>query len=235
VTDATIFDDPDNGTSEQPKPPASSIPTGLEEIVGEGKKYSSVEDALKSVPHAQKHIQTLEQELAQLKDELVKRKTAQELLDEIKSGVVQPPVEPPQPIGLDQDTLVHSIDQVLEAKERAKRVKENVTSVVNSFKEVHGDSAETVFSQIAKDAGLSIAQLNQLAGTSPAAVLKLAGISNKNTPTSKTQGSINTLALETNKAPSELSAKVRTGATTKDLTAAWHVAGEKVKQKLSSN
>ena len=39
--------------------PVFQIPTEAAELVGDGKKYSSVEDALKSVPHAQKHIQTL--------------------------------------------------------------------------------------------------------------------------------------------------------------------------------
>ena len=35
----------------------SQLPTEVLDFVGDGKKYSSVEDALKSVPHAQKHIQ----------------------------------------------------------------------------------------------------------------------------------------------------------------------------------
>ncbi len=36
--------------------PVFQIPTEAAELVGDGKKYQSVEDALKSVPHAQKHI-----------------------------------------------------------------------------------------------------------------------------------------------------------------------------------
>ena len=71
-------------TDTQPK--AFEIPTEAQAFVGEGKKYQSPEDALKSVPHAQKHIETLESELALVKEELTKRKTTQELLDEIKSG-----------------------------------------------------------------------------------------------------------------------------------------------------
>ena len=67
--------------------PQFEIPTEASELVGSGKKYTSVEDALKSVPHAQKHIQTLESELATLKEELTKRRTTEELLDEIKSGI----------------------------------------------------------------------------------------------------------------------------------------------------
>ena len=58
------------------------IPTEAQDLVGEGKKYSSAEEALRSVPHAQQHIKTLEEEMAELKEELSKRKTTQELLDE---------------------------------------------------------------------------------------------------------------------------------------------------------
>ena len=81
------------GQNQDNSAPQFQIPTEAVELVGEGKKYSSVEDALKSVPHAQKHIQTLESELATLKEELSKRKTTEELLDEIKSGI-QPQATP---------------------------------------------------------------------------------------------------------------------------------------------
>ncbi len=75
---------------ETPAEPISSpkieLPPEVLEFVGEGKKYSNPVDALKSVPHAQKHISTLEAELAQTKTELEKRRTAEELLNEIKSS-----------------------------------------------------------------------------------------------------------------------------------------------------
>ncbi len=73
--------------------PQFQIPTEAADFVGDGKKYNSVEDALKSVPHAQKHIQTLESELAAAREELAKRRTTEELLDEIKSGI-QPQATP---------------------------------------------------------------------------------------------------------------------------------------------
>ena len=46
------------------------IPTEAQALVGEGKKYASAEEALRSVPHAQQHIKTLEEEMAQLKRDL---------------------------------------------------------------------------------------------------------------------------------------------------------------------
>jgi len=97
--------------------PEFQIPTEAVDFVGDGKKYNSVEDALKSVPHAQKHIQTLESELATLKEELTKRKTAEELLDELKSGIQQPE-NTTQSAGIDQDTITNLLNQTLENREK---------------------------------------------------------------------------------------------------------------------
>src|SRR5690606_35996662 len=46
---------------------ALQIPDEVLEFVGPGKKYATLADALKSVPNAQKHIQTLEDEMKQLR------------------------------------------------------------------------------------------------------------------------------------------------------------------------
>ena len=51
------------GQQAQPEP-------DLSEWIGEGKKYKTQEDALKSVPHAQKHIQNLEESYSSLQAEL---------------------------------------------------------------------------------------------------------------------------------------------------------------------
>ena len=75
----TIFD---QATPDVVETQQNAIPTELAEFVGEGKKYQTVEDALKSIPHAQSHIQKLEEEMKQAREELAKRKAAEELLEE---------------------------------------------------------------------------------------------------------------------------------------------------------
>lgn len=208
-------------------PKQFEIPTEAQDYVGEGKKYKSPEDALKSVPHAQEHISTLEQELAEVKEELTKRKTTQELLDEIKSGTQ--PVENTTPSAeVNQDTLEELVAKTIEQKESAKVAKSNAKSVAEKFTAKYGQTAEAAYNQIAKDSGLDIQQLNNLAATSPNAVLKLAGLDGKVTSPSSTSGTINTQAL--NETPTDsTSARVPRGASTKDLVKAWKAAGEKVK------
>lgn len=206
------------------------IPTEAQDLVGKGKKYSSAEEALRSVPHAQEHIKTLEEEMAQLKEELSKRKTTQELLDEIKSGV-QPVENTTQEVGLNQDNIMELVNQTLKQNEQKKTAQANASQVASKFSEKYGSNAETVYNSLAKDLNLSPQKLNELAATSPNLVLRLADLEpNVKTNVSKSSGSVNTEALAQNKAPQELSARVPKGAKTSDLVNAWRAAGEKVKQ-----
>jgi len=212
--------------------PQFQIPTEAADFVGDGKKYNSVEDALKSVPHAQKHIQTLESELAAAREELAKRRTTEELLDEIKSGIQ--PQATPAGTEFDQDKLLQLVDQTLEVKERQKTAKSNADTVASKFTEKYGSKAEEVYNSIARESGLTVQQLNNLAASSPKIVLKLAGLEGTSAPVAgKPTSSVNTEALNQKVDPNQLSARVKQGATTKDLVNAWKIAGEKVKLNLS--
>jgi hypothetical protein len=236
VSNETIFDQgtpPDQGATDNQQPEVT-IPTEVADFVGDGKKYSSVEDALKSVPHAQKHIQTLESELAQLKEEVAKRRTAEELLDEIKSGIRTSEITP-QPVGLDKNELAQVVNQTIEMREAQRTAKQNADSVVAKFKDKFGDTAEQAYVTLAKESGLSVQQLNNLAATSPSAVLRLAGLVNgEPAVAAKTTSSVNTEAFSGNKQTEQRSARVKQGATTKDLVEAWRAAGEKVKANLTT-
>jgi chromosome segregation ATPase len=211
--------------------PQFQIPTEAVDFVGDGKKYNSVEDALKSVPHAQKHIQTLESELATLKEELTKRKTAEELLDELKSGIQQPE-NTTQSVGIDQDKITELLNQTLESREKQAKAKANADSVARKFVEKYGDKAEEVYNRVAQESGLNAQQLNSLAASSPNIVLKLSGLEGSATPVGKPTSTVNTQALTGKADASTLSARVKPGATTKDLINAWKIAGEKVKSQL---
>ena len=217
-------------TDTQAKP--FEIPTEAQEFVGEGKKYKSAEDALKSVPHAQEHIQTLEAEMAQLKEELSKRKTTEELLDEIKSGV-QPQEATPSQGELNQDKIMDLVNATIAQREQHSIAQSNAKSVADKFTEKYGSEAEAVYNTLAKEAGMTLDQLHNLSATSPNVVLKLAGFDNKPTTVAKPQSTVNTESL-TNQSTDELSARVPQGASTKDMLKAWKAAGEKVKRQLNN-
>ena len=205
------------------------IPTEAQELVGEGKKYASAEEALRSVPHAQQHIKTLEEEMAQLKEELSKRKTTQELLDELKSGVKSAEYTT-QEVGLSQDKIMEMVNQTLKQNEIKQTAKQNAATVANKFTEQYGAEAEEVYSRLAKELNLTTSQLNDLATRSPNVVLKLAGFEGKTTNVARPTSSVNTEAFSKNKPQAEVSARVPRGASTRDLVSAWKAAGEKIKQ-----
>lgn len=213
-------------TQATPKQPSFNIPTEVNELVGEGKKYKSVEEALKSVPHAQTHIQKLEDEARQLREELARRKTAEELLSEIKQ--VQVPQQ--QTIGsveADPEVLSQIVEQVLEKKTAQQQAQQNAKSVVEKFTAVYGEKAEKVYNDVAKALGMSQQELNLLAMKSPSAVLKLAGFDSKQTTqVGKIHSDVNVPTTPTNNIDSRI--KLPKHPTTKDAIAALQAAREKV-------
>lgn len=222
----SIFTPPET-PAELVSSPKIELPPEVLEFVGEGKKYSNPVDALKSVPHAQKHISTLEAELVQTKTELEKRRTAEELLNEIKSSTNSQTITPVQS-GLTEDAVVRILEQKLVQKQVQEKAQSNAQVVATSFAEKFGDKAEEVYNKLATDSGLTVTQLNTLAATAPSAVLKLAGLDNTIQTISKSTGTINTETMKQNNNQDGLSARVRQGASTKDLVNAWKIAGQKI-------
>ncbi len=221
MTEQTIFD---QGTPAEvvTASVAPVVPHELADLVGDGKKYKTVDEALKSVPHAQKHISTLEEEMNKLKEELAKRRAVEELLDEVKSGIqgTSTQVAPE----FNQDKVVETVTQLIEARQRAGT---NVSKVVNAFNEKFGQEiGPEEYKKLAQETGISLAQLNQLAATSPDAVLRMAGlnVTTKESVPAKTQSTVNTQMLN-NQSQSDINAKV-TGRSTRDMVDAWKRAGE---------
>lgn len=227
----TIFTEP---TSSEAAPVVQTsttpvLPPEVAEMVGQGKKYSSVEDALKSVPHAQKHIKTLEEELAQAKVELERRKTAEQILSEIKSGNQQ--TETPSGNTVTPDIVAQLVEQSLAQNMRRQTEAQNTNQVVSAFKSKFGEKAEEAYNSIAAESGLTVEQFNNLAKTSPALILKLAGLGEKKgdiPPVVKSNSSIRTEGQTPANGVDQLTARVKPGASTKDLVNAWKIAGQKI-------
>jgi hypothetical protein len=227
-TESTIFSETTESTAPATSP-SVSLPQEVQDLVGQGKKYATAEDALRSVPHAQTHIKTLEGELQAARDELAKRRTAEELLDEIKSGMKAP--ETPSGNPITSDTVAQLVDQQLARQAAQQTAAQNARQVVDAIKSSYGDKAEEFYVSLANDSGLSVDALNRLAATSPAAVLRLAGLTTKTQtpPVGRLNSSVNTDHMrDTTQDVSNLSARVGSGATTKKMVDAWKIAGLKI-------
>lgn len=200
-------------------PQTPEIPPELAEFVGVGKKYSSLADVHKAFPHAQQHINTLEQENARIKAELDKRKTAEELLNDIQNSLTQAPATTETPT-ISANDISQLVRAELERKSVEDVAKQNQYTVVQEFTKKFGEKAQAEFERIAADLGVPVTSLNQLASTSPKAVFKLAGIdtSPNATQSGTLQSDVTTVATTT--ASDHLSARVPLNGGAKDDAAA---------------
>ena len=225
----------DNNVDQQTGSQPLSVPEELQDFIGEGKKYSSLEDALKSIPHAQKHISVLEQENKTYKEQIDKVQSMEELLKQMqaqqmtKDENTTPPVENE---GADDllNKLSSQLDSLVEQKLSLKQQEavhsQNAQTVTKAFKEAFGDKAEDAYKGLSEETGLSIDSLNQMAATSPKALLKLAGLSNKTgTIPAKQSSTVNTEAFIANANGQKQEVKpVMFGATSSQVLDAWRAS-----------
>ena len=150
----------------------------LAELVGEGKKYATVEDLAKGAVNAQRHIGTLEQETATLREQSSSSKSIEDVLAAIK-GTQEPAAQ--QPAATDQtqqpaSSDVSIADQIAAAftvrdnQVVANTETQNRSTVVKDLGALYGADAEMLYSKVGNDLGIN---LDELAGKSPAAVMKL--------------------------------------------------------------
>lgn len=234
MSEQTIFNGEVDQTPPVVTPPSPVVPTELQELVGQGKKYATLDDAIKSVPHAQTHIAKLEQEAAQLREELQKRKAAEDLLADIKAGITQQGETTPK-VDLSQETVSNIVKNVLRQEQESNIQAQNAKSVMTAFETAFGDKqkAEQEYIKIAEKNNLPVQMLNQLAMTSPEAVLNLAGLKKTTQPVGKVSSDVNTINFNTTE-PEMPSAKLKPGATTKDMVAALQAARQKVLSRQSN-
>lgn len=234
MSEQTIFNGEGDQTPPVVTPPSPVVPTELQELVGQGKKYATLDDAIKSVPHAQTHIAKLEQEAAQLREELQKRKAAEDLLADIKAGITQQGETTPK-VDLSQETVSNIVKNVLRQEQESNIQAQNAKSVMTAFETAFGDKqkAEQEYIKIAEKNNLPVQMLNQLAMTSPEAVLNLAGLKKTTQPVGKVSSDVNTINFNTTE-PEMPSAKLKPGATTKDMVAALQAARQKVLSRQSN-
>lgn len=226
MTDS-IFDtgNPDPGNSGEP-PKLPGLPDNLKDLVGEGKKYASVEKALEALPHAQAHIERLEQEAKELRENVTRGVSAEEVMrtvqDLLKAERGQTPAAT-----MDEAGIAGMLDRVVSERERKQAESANRNSVDVAMKGKFGEKAKEVFVQRATELGMSVQSLEAMAKSSPKAALELLGVKPaQGAPVAHSRSTINTEGLtqvRQDPAPRRL---MTGGATQADIMAAWRDAGK---------
>ena len=157
-------------------------------------KYSSVQDAISSIPHAQKHIKTLEQELAEMRAKM--EQVAKEKEELITGGRLETQEVQQEAAPIAEDQVVGLVDKVLSQREQQQVQQKNVSTVVESLTGKFGsqEAADKAYRAKAAEMGISLDMMNSLAMHSPNAVLAYFGTTGASAP-SKTEGSLNTAAM----------------------------------------
>lgn len=210
-----------------PAPAGIKLPDEALDLIGEGKKYGSVEAALKALPHAQKHIATLEAEAQALREQLAKEKALAESMTALNG---QQGVKPATP-AFDPADLDSVIDRKLKQTAEKQIADANVAEFKAAMAAKFGDKASEVWATKAKEIGVSTDFLTQLVSKSAVAGKELFGLKDSAKPTPPTSGSTVNTGVLSNSQPASAPKPVMGGVKTADLVSAWRHAAEQVKTK----
>lgn len=205
VFDETKSKETNNNSTDNATSPTSSEPTASEiaELVGEGKKYKTIDDLAKAYKNADQFIEHIKTENQGLREELDKRLSANDVLEQLKrereesqsadagSGDTTP--------SLSKEDLSELISNVLEEKDSQKTAQQNLATANDKMVEIYGDpqKAKAAMEAKASELGLSVGFLKQVAEQSPTAFFNSMGITGKSqtSGSSVTHGKTNTEAL----------------------------------------
>lgn len=217
------------GEAETPKPEEGmqssfqpQVPEELAELIGEKKKYKTVEDALKSVPHAQTHIQTLEEKIKEYEAKLQEQKTIDELLQRIEQKGTETEQNTTVTPQVTTEDIQKLVEQTLTQKQVQAAQASNISKVDQDLKGKFGDKAKEHLVTKAGELGLSMGEMQAIAAKSPNAFYNLIGFTaEKKTPPMNTTGTFRT---DVNVNNTDKPKTVMFGATSQDMINAWRAA-----------
>lgn len=151
-------------------------------------KYATVSDAINSIPHAQQHIQTLEAEMAQMREQMkAMEEQRNTMAGHLDAATTQKGTE------FDPDQVAGLVDKVLSQREQQTTQQKNVQTTVSALTEKFGstEAADRAYRAKADEMGISLDMMNSLAMHSPSAVLAYFGTTGASAP-KHVEGTLNT-------------------------------------------
>lgn len=174
------------------------VDLGLNDLVGEGKKYKDPDELARAYANIEAHTKTVERENAEIRARLDTLEANPNQRNEDDKGREpappgdNPPAPPNQaPNASDKDVDFRSqIREEVKALNEADRTKNNVESAAQRMIEVYGDTAKAneAVQKRAQELGVSVEWLRDSAGRSPSAFFATMGISqgaSQSTPASR--------------------------------------------------
>ena len=175
---ANPFDQSGNEPQEQQQFQDKTSQEFFEEMVGEGKKYATPEDAVRALAHANHHIGKLEGENATQREKLTKAQT----VDDIMSKLQQPPAAEQTPEQSDpannsdpapEVNVEELVKKMFTEQQQSQSAQTNKQQVVDAMKAQFGDKSVEVWDAVEAKLGVD---LEQLSSNTPQAALQLLGV-----------------------------------------------------------
>lgn len=183
------------------------------ELVGEGRKFKSVEDLAKGKVESDRFIANLQTEMAELRADLKARTTFEELLTQMNSETKTPTSvnadatprigdegEGNATAGMTAEQIEKLISDRLSSVDKNRTEAENFRTVQAKLAQAFGNNASAKLKQVTDELGLTPEYVNQLAKSQPQVLLRMVGAdaipSEPRSTTSSTQNSsLNTSAF----------------------------------------
>lgn len=177
-SDTTLFD-----TDQVDEPGAIEEPNPLETLVGDGKKFQSVEDLAKGKLESDRFIAKLERELSELRKDLGTRITMEEFLERQNKPSTNASPSAPKDTGegdqspkLKPEDIQRLVKETLTQTEQETRAARNFKIVKDKLQEVWGDNFAKVLTSKAEELEVGVKFLDNLAMTNPKAFFELVGV-----------------------------------------------------------
>ena len=153
----------------------------VEQLVGEGKKFATVEDLAKGKAEGDRYIDQLKVELEQAKTKAQEVDALNQKVDELlKSIPTQTTTTSSSTVEnttsqntVSEDDIQALVKATLEKQESDQRATKNIDLVSTKLRETYGDKAGEVVEQRARELGMTVAQVEEMAKNAPAAALEL--------------------------------------------------------------
>jgi hypothetical protein len=160
----------------------------LENLVGEGKKFTDPEALAKGKYEADKFVEDLKRQNAELREDMEKAAKLDELMELVKNQNVKPteqaqtPVVDPSDTSSDQmteETLKALIENHVSERDQQTTKAHNLAEADKVLTQKYGDSANAVLKARASELNMSVDEMKELASKNPKAFLRLVGTDEK--------------------------------------------------------
>ena len=164
-------------------------------------KTKSPEELAKGKAHADQFIEFLKEQNKGLVEELEKRSGSEKLLEELRAErdgkkKTEAPKGDDSP-GLVPEDLDTLIEEKLNSINNKKSLESNARKVDEELRNVYGDKAREFIANKAKELGLGVSYLGDVAAKSPNAFYQLVGMDKKESSSpGMSQGTVNQEALD---------------------------------------